>query len=81
MNKFQKFKLRNVPIKNWFNPIAITIQILKTKSSCAHNQTKETIKRINFDSDGMSFVMDNSVNCQMHSDKSHFVDLNLSTKM
>ena len=70
MNKFLNVKLINVPIKDWFNRIAIVILILMTKSLCACNTTKEMIKRINFDSVGIPLVMDNSPNCHTCSDKS-----------
>ena len=55
--------------------------MLMNKSSCACNATKETTKRINFDSNGKSFVMDNSANFHMCSDKSYFADLHLFTEM
>jgi len=48
---------------------------------CAYNITKDTIRRVNFDSDGIPFVMDNSANCHICTDKTFFTELHLFTTM
>ena len=44
---------------------------------CACNTTGYAIKRTNFDSNGIPFLIDNSANCYICADKSFFVDLHL----
>ena len=49
-------------------------------SKYTFNTTKETIRRINFDSDDIPFVIDNSANCHICIEKSYFTDLHLFTE-
>ena len=47
---------------------------------CSYNTTKKTIRRVSFDSDGTPFIMNNSANCHICSDKSCFVELHMLTE-
>ena len=61
----------------WFSNLIIILNIYLTISICTYNTTKEVIKRINFDSDRIPFVVENSANYHICVDKSYFEELHL----
>ena len=63
----------------WLTKLIIIINIYCTMSKCAYNTTKEVIQRINFDSDDIPFVIDNSANCYICMDNLYFKELHLFT--
>ena len=59
--------------------IMVLLKIVLCKSRYALNTAAETIRRVNFDSDGIPFVVDNSANCHICTEKSYFTNLHMFT--
>ena len=73
----------NIFLKGWklLSKLHTLLIILMMKSRCACDTATETIKRFNFDSDGIPFVIDNSANCHTCTEKSYFINLHLFTDL
>ena len=55
----------------------VLLNIILCKSRHAFNTAAETIRRVNFDSDRTPFVVENSANYHMWTEKLYFVNLHM----
>lgn len=59
--------------------LMILSQLILGRSKCACNAAKEVATRVAFDTDGIPFVMDNSANCHICTEKEYFTELHVFT--
>ena len=50
-------------------------QLVLGQSKYTHNTAKEVVTRVAFETDNISFVMDNSANCYVCAEKEYFIEL------
>ena len=61
----------------WLSKLIIITNIYLAISIYTYNITKEVIQRINFNSDRIPFIIDNSANHHIYIDNSYFKELHL----
>lgn len=61
--------------------LMIFVKIMASMTKFAYNTTTDTFRRVDFGSDGILFVMDNSANCHICTEKACFIDLHLFTEL